>query len=151
MPKKSAKPTAADAEVVLHLYDQRMEATMRKARNFMVLEFWPQNYDEFAKLAAAFGTEQQTWLRQVVSYWDQACSLCLRGAVHEDVFIDYAGEAFFLYAKFERFVAQFRKDVNAGFMVNVEKLVTATPERRQRIKNVQATIAKRVAAARAGK
>jgi hypothetical protein len=147
MAKKSSKPTPADAQVVLHLYDQRTDEQMRKARKFILLEFWPSSYDDFVAMAMAFGTEKQQHLRQVASYWDQACALANRGAVHEDVFTDYSGEAFVLYAKYEPFVARFRKEVNPGFLANIEKLVTATPERRQRIKNLQANILPRLAAA----
>jgi len=146
---KSRPATTADAQVVLHLYDQRTEATMRKARKYILLEFWPKSYEEFFAMATAFGTEPQTCLRQAASYWDQACALAVRGAVHEDVFLDYAGEAFVLYAKYEPFIARFRKEVNPGFFMNIEKLVTATEERKQRIKNVQAGTLPRLAAAAA--
>jgi hypothetical protein len=144
---KSRPATTADAQVVLHLYDQRTEAAMRKARKFVLLEFWPKSYEEFIAMATAFGTEHQTHLRQVASYWDQACALAVRGAVHEDVFVDYAGEAFVLYAKYEPFLARFRKDVNPAFFMNVEKLVTATADRKQRIKNIQTGTLPRLAAA----
>ena len=38
MPKK---PTTADAEIILKLYDFRREAEMRKARNWFNGQFWP--------------------------------------------------------------------------------------------------------------
>lgn len=147
MAKKSAKPTPADAQVVLHLYDQRTEEQMRKARKYILLEFWPASYDEFVAMAMAFGTEKQQHLRQAASYWDQACALAVRGAVHEEVFADWSGEAFVLWAKYQPFVARFRKEINPGFLANVEKFVTATEERRQRIKNLQANVLPRLAAA----
>ena len=144
---KSRPATPADAEVVLHLYDQRTEETMRRARKYILLEFWPKSYEEFIAMAMAFGTEKQTYLRQAASYWDQACALAVRGAVHEDVFVDYAGEAFVLYAKYEPFIARFRKEVNPGFLMNVEKVVTGSADRKQRIKSLQAGTLPRLAAA----
>jgi hypothetical protein len=54
MPKKA---TAADAQLIMQLYDLRREAEMRKARNWVVGEFWPQSADDFIKVARAFGTQ----------------------------------------------------------------------------------------------
>ncbi len=150
-PKHSAKATQADAQIVLHLYDQRTDEQMRKARKFLLLEWWPANYDEFASVAMAFGTEKQQHLRQAGSYWEQACALANRGAVHEELFLDWSTEASILYAKLQPFVERFRKDFNPNFLRNVEKLVTATEERRQRIGFIQANILPRIAAASGAK
>ena len=38
----SKKATAADAQLILQLYDLRREAEMRKARAWWLAEFWPQ-------------------------------------------------------------------------------------------------------------
>lgn len=37
----SKKPTTADAQLILQLYDLRREAEMRKARNWWAAEFFP--------------------------------------------------------------------------------------------------------------
>jgi len=149
--KKSAKPTPADAQVVLHLYDQRTDEQMRKARKFILLEWFPSSYDEFTQVALAFGTEKQQHLRQVTSYWEQACALAVRGAVHEEVFADWSGEAFVLWAKYQPYAERFRKEINPGFLANVEKFVTATPERRERITRLQQFTLPRLAAAAGAK
>ena len=39
----SKKAIASDAELILKLYDLRREPEMRKARNWMLMEFWPKN------------------------------------------------------------------------------------------------------------
>ena len=85
---KGSKVTAQDAELILKLYDLRREPTMRKARNFMAAEFWPQNYDQFKAVVYAFGTEQNAWLRQVWTYWDMAAAMVLKGAINEDLFFE---------------------------------------------------------------
>ena len=38
--------TTADAQLILQLYDLRREAEMRKARNWYVGEFFPENADD---------------------------------------------------------------------------------------------------------
>ena len=39
--------TAADAEIILKLYELRTETVMRQARAWVGGEFWPQTVDEF--------------------------------------------------------------------------------------------------------
>ena len=74
--------TVTDAQLVLQLYDLRRESEMRKARNFF-LSLFPQTADDVLKVFYAFGSQENAWLRQVISYWDMVASLVLRGAFHE--------------------------------------------------------------------
>src|SRR5207237_4847370 len=96
----STKPTAADAELILKLYDLRREAEMRKARNWWVGAFWPQNADEVAKIDSALGTQENNWLRQVGGYWEMAASLVLQGGLNVDLFMDgcLRGEMLLIFA-----------------------------------------------------
>lgn len=57
------KASAADAQVLLQLYELRREAEMRKARQWWLAEFWPRNADEFAKVAMTPATQENAWLR----------------------------------------------------------------------------------------
>ena len=43
------KPTAADAELILRLYDLRREAELRKARTWGLIQFWPESADDYLK------------------------------------------------------------------------------------------------------
>ncbi len=92
MPKKS---TAADAQVILQLYDLRREAEMRKARKWYAGSFWPETADDYAKVATAYSIPENAWLRQVISYWDMAAALVLNGALDEGLFFDTCGEMWF--------------------------------------------------------
>src|SRR5207302_1344892 len=111
----STKPTPADAELILKLYDLRREAEMRKARNWWVGAFWPQNADEVAKIASALGTQENNWLRQVGGYWEMAASLVLHGALNEDLFLEgsFSGEMFFIFAKVRPFLKELREKMQA--------------------------------------
>src|SRR5450756_2499672 len=80
MPKKV---THADAQLILQLYDLRREAEMRKARNWVATQFWPQSADDYIKVASAVGNPENAWLRQVTSYWDMCArrtSSSIRGS-----------------------------------------------------------------------
>ena len=68
------KPTTADAQLILQLYDLRREAEMRKAAPWWAVSFDPQNADDFLKVAWAMGTQENAWLRQVSGYWDMVAS-----------------------------------------------------------------------------
>ena len=76
MPKK---PTIADAQLILQLYDLRREAEMRKARNWWGGEFFPQSADDVMKMAFTMGSPENNWLRQVAGYWNMAASFVLIG------------------------------------------------------------------------
>src|SRR5271154_6632728 len=105
------KPTAADAQLILQLYDLRREAEMRKARSWGLGEFWPQSADDVVKVAWAMGTQENNWLRQVGGYWSMAASFVLHGALSEELFIQPAvsGEMVFIFAKVQPFLEELRE------------------------------------------
>ena len=132
MPAKR-KATAADAQLILELYDLRREAVMRQARNF-IANFWPQSYEDITKVIAGFGTQENAWLRQVAGYWEMAASLVLRGALDEDLFFDNSGEMYFIFTRFKPYLKQLREEFKAPeMMANIEKVILRTPQGRQRM------------------
>ena len=134
MPKK---PTATDAQLILQLYDLRREPEMRKARNWWVVDFWPQNTDDFMKIAGAMGSQENNWLRQVGGYWSMAASFVLHGALSEELFIQPAvsGEMFLIFAKVHPFLKELReKTGDPQMFANIEKVVTNSKFARERLK-----------------
>src|SRR5450432_2513858 len=100
------------ATLILTLYDQRREETMRKARDFFVT-FGPHSFDEL--VAGMFGP-QGGYVRMVISYWDLAASLVNNGAIDEKMFRDANGEYVLVFAKLEPFLPQLREMFgNPGF------------------------------------
>jgi hypothetical protein len=117
---------AADAEVVLELYKLRQEETLRAARKFMA-EFWPKDLEELRAVSRAPGTDQNAYWRQVISYWEMAASLVLRGAVDAELFLDSNVEGLFLYAKFHHWHAVTEKESGNPFMKNTAALIERIP------------------------
>jgi hypothetical protein len=143
MPKK---PTATDAELILKLYDLRREAEMRKARNWWVVNFWPTSVDDFTKIAADLGSQENNWLRQVTGYWSLAASLALAGTLSEDLFLEpsFSGEMFLIYSKVRPFLKELRaKMKNPHIFANVEKLITGTKKGREFLTVMEAQLAAR--------
>jgi hypothetical protein len=131
------KPTTADAQLVLQLYDLRREPEMRKARNWWVGEFFPENADDFLKVAWAAGTQENNWLRQVGGYWSMAASFVLQGILNEELFIQPAvsGEMYFLMAKVHPFLKELREKLDdPHFFANIEKVVMHSKFGRERLK-----------------
>jgi hypothetical protein len=130
------KPTVADAQLILKLYDLRREAEMRKARHWWAMDFFPQNADDFLKVAWAMGTQENNWLRQVGGYWGIVTSFVLAGVLNEELFLQpgFSGELFIIYAKIHPFVKDLREKLNdPEAFLNLEKAVTRTKWGRNRL------------------
>jgi len=143
------KATVHDAGLILKLYDLRREAELRKARNWFTVEFWPQNADELIKVASAFPSQENAWIRQVGSYWDMAAAFVLHGALNEELFLQpgCSGEMFFIFAKIYPFLKEFReKTNNPDAFANVEKVATSSKTARKRLERVLKNIEIRRAA-----
>jgi hypothetical protein len=118
-----------EAGLILKLYELRREETMRKARDWYFRDFNPQSLADFQ--AAMFG-DHSGHLRMVVSYWDMAAALVNRGAINMDLFNDANGEQIGVFAKIEPILAEIRAAMAPQFVSNLERLIDAMPNGRQR-------------------
>ena len=133
----SKKATAADAQLIMQLYDLRREAEMRKARNWWVTGFWPESADDCMKIVGAMGSQENNWLRQVGGYWNMAASFVLQGALNEELFIQPAvsGEMVLIFAKIHPFLKELREKMGDPHMFeNIEKVITGSKFGRERLK-----------------
>ncbi|MEZ2348570.1 hypothetical protein [Terriglobus sp. RCC_193] len=114
--------TPADADIVLKLYDLRREEVMRKARNYVGMEFWPANVDEFREIHKPTNPNNVFW-RQVISFYEMIAQLPLHGAVDTELFLATQGEGVFLRAKF----AEVSEEATGNtFMPNTKKLIDSS-------------------------
>jgi hypothetical protein len=107
MPQR--KPTHADADLVLKLYDLRREALMRESRKTL-LRWVPRSFEEVRAIADLQHPDNAAW-RQVTSYFEYAFGFARHGIVPVDFLAEYNGEGLLLYAKIEPYLAQFRAEV----------------------------------------
>jgi hypothetical protein len=141
MPKK---PSSADAQLILELYDLRREAEMRKARAWFA-GFWPEKATDIVEVINGFGTPENAWYRQVLGYWDMAALLVLHGTLNEELFTDSNGEMWFVFAKLNPFLKEAREKLQMPQMLaHIEKLAKKSKTGRDRL----ATMEKRFAARR---
>jgi hypothetical protein len=133
----SKKLTAAEAQLILQLYDLRREAELRKARNWWTSEFWPQSADDYLKVVQAMGAPENNWLRQASSYWSMAASFALHGAIEIDFFLQpsISGEMVFIFAKVQPFLKDLREKMGDPHLFgNIEKVITSSKLGRERLK-----------------
>ena len=138
------KATAADAQVIMQLYDLRREPELRKARSWWIGQFWPENADDFLKVANAMGTQENNWLRQTGGYWGMACALVLSGAVNRDLFLRPAnsGEMFFMFAKVRPFLKEIRTALNDPHAFgDIEEVINSNKWSKDRIKFIEKRVA----------
>jgi hypothetical protein len=136
MPKK---PTTADAQVILQIYDLRREGEMRKSREWFA-NFWPQNADEVLKVITTFPSRENTAMRQVVSYWEMAAAIALHGAVNAELFLEpgASGEMMFFLAKLYPYLKEIRDKMQAPeFFISCEKLVMSSKKGRERFQRMR--------------
>jgi hypothetical protein len=123
-----------EAALILQLYDLRREETMRTARNWYAREFSPESMADIEKV---FFGEHSGHLRMVASYWDMAAALVNSGAISAQLFNDTNGEHLLVFGKLEPFLKDIRGGFGPQFLMNLEKLIDATPGGRERAMNAR--------------
>lgn len=126
------------AQLNLQLYDLRREPLLRKARDWFLLEFHPESFDDYMKELMG---EKNAWMRMVIGYWDMAASLVVQGAITQESFIAAHGEMIGMFAKVQPFLGELRSRMGPSVCANIEQIVMAIPDasteldaRRKRLK-----------------
>lgn len=123
--------TAQDAEIILKLYELRRETEMRKAREYISNEFWPESFEGLWKEIGMTG-DKYRWFRQVYAYWEMAAALAVSGAVDEDLFLTTQVEMIYTFAKISPFLKNFR-ETSPDFMMSITTLCERNAKARERL------------------
>jgi hypothetical protein len=100
--------TYEDANLILKLYDLRREETLRKARSWFVGSFAASSTEEmFQKYA--FGSQENSYVRMVISYWDMASSFVTSGVLNKELFFKSSGELLIVWEKVRPLTEGMRK------------------------------------------
>lgn len=118
MPK--GKPTHAQAELMLKVYDLRREARMRTARDWFFNNFAPRTMQEMQHLMPP-GSDESAYVRMVTSYWEMVCALLNHGLLHEDLFFETTGEQYMVWVRVQPVLADFRKQFSKYSFAHTEK------------------------------
>jgi hypothetical protein len=127
----SRKPSHADAELVLKLYDLRREPVMRESRKTM-LRWVPKTFDD-VRVLFDFEHPDNAAYRQVSSYFEYAFGIARHGIVPADFLAEYNGEGFLFFAKVEPFLAQIRAETSSSAFRNAEWVLKHSAWARERM------------------
>jgi hypothetical protein len=115
------KPTYEQAQLQLQLYEQRREAKLREARDWVFKNYHVSTMADSMRIAAP-GTENGAKVMMVFTYWEQACALLNYGLLHEDLFFETSGEFFGVWERVRPAIAEGRQMFhNPGFLAHLEK------------------------------
>jgi len=141
------KPTTADAELLLRLYEVRRDPELRRARQWFLTSFSAQGWTEI-KLRYLSQDDDDRWFRMTTSYWEMVGSLVNHGVLHPELFFDHTGEDIVSWERCKPWIAEAREDIRPTYLMNFERLVVAHQAYRKKL-NEAALAAKRAPARRA--
>jgi hypothetical protein len=119
-----SKPTHADAELLLHLYEIRREPELRRARAWFLTEFKPAGWAEI-KARYLSHSEEDRHFRMTTSYWEMVGTLVNRGVLSDELFFDHTGEDIVTWERCKAWIADARADIRPTYMYQFERLVLA--------------------------
>lgn len=144
------KPTHADAELLLHLYEMRRDPELRRGREWFLSEFKPGDWSEIKPGYMNFSDEDR-WLRMTVSYWEMVGAIVNRGLLNAELFFDHTGEAVVTWERCKPWIAGARAAIRPTYLYQFERLVAAQLAYRAKLQAAFASSsAPRAAAPRSG-
>jgi hypothetical protein len=90
--------THEQVNLMLRLYDTRREPRLREAREWFLSNFIPQSGEELMRIAPPM-SQENAFMRMVVSYWDMVASIVNRGLIDEDFFFENSGEQWLVWER----------------------------------------------------
>lgn len=125
------KPTHADAELLLRLYEIRRDPELRQARKWFMSQFQPTTWADI-KSRYLSNVDEDRWYRMTTSYWEMMGTLVNRGVLHAELFFDHTGEDIVTWNKVVPLIADARADIRPTYLFQFERLVLEHQAYRQR-------------------
>ena len=136
------KPTHADAELLLHLYEIRREPELRHARKWFLTEFRAQDWAEIKSRYLSHSDEDR-YFRMTISYWEMVGTLVNRGVLHPELFFDHTGEDVVTWERCKPWIAGARADIRATYLYQFERMVAGHVAYRARLNAATLAASKR--------
>lgn len=134
--------THDDVQSILKLYELRREQKLRLARDWYSTRFHPRTFEDIKAITQAQNPDN-IYFRMVTSYWDMAASFVNHGAIHQALFLESAGEMFYVWAKVDEHVPRVREELQMPrFLMNVETLIQHAPGGIERVRVIQERLAR---------
>ena len=144
------KPTHADAELLLRLYEIRSDPELRRARAWFLTEFKPSGWSEIRARYLSH-SEEDRFFRMTVSYWELVATLVNREVLHAELFFDHTGEDIVTWERCKPWVEEARAGMRPTYLYQFERLVAEHQAFRARTSAAFVAQQQRRAAAAAGR
>ena len=119
-----SQATREDVDLILKLYELRREEVMRKARKFMIEEFYAETGQDLATKYPT-GSEKNAWFRQVLSYWDMVGAFVNKRLLDPELLFETTAEFHIFWEKARAAVQDIRKARNMPlYLKNLEDLAS---------------------------
>jgi hypothetical protein len=128
---KGKKPTPAQVDLLLRLYELRREAKLRQARAWFEKNLFLEKPEDAERLAP-LGSEENAYFRMVVTYWEMVCALLNYGLLHEDLFFETTGEQYMVWVRCEPVMASWRQMFDPKACHNLEEAARRYEKWRER-------------------
>ena len=115
------KPSPADAELMLHLYEMRREPELRRARAWFLTHFKPADWAEI-KSRYLNHSDEDRWFRMTTSYWEMVATLVNRGLLHAELFFDHTGEDLPTWERCRPWIEGARRALRPTYLCQFERL-----------------------------
>ena len=125
------KPTAADAELLMRLYEIRRDPELRRARQWFLTEFRATDWSEIKPGYLKF-EDQDRWFRMTTSYWEMVGSMVNRDVLHPELFFDHTGEDIVTWDRCKPWIAGARAAIRPTYLFQFERMVNAHQEYRKK-------------------
>jgi hypothetical protein len=110
-----------EVNLMLRLYDMRREPRLRQARSWFVEHFHPATADEMVQKYPQ-GSEENTFIRMVISYWEMVASIVNRGLINDELFFESNGELWVVWDRLRNVVPTWRAAFkNPRMFANIEE------------------------------
>ena len=143
------KPTHADAELLLRLYEIRRDPELRQARKWFMSQYKPTTWADI-KSRYLSNEDEDRWFRMTTSYWEMLGALVNRGVLHSELFFDHTGEDIVTWNKVAGLIPDARADIRPTYLFQFEKLVQDHQAYRKRTIEAAKRAAARSSAPRSG-
>jgi hypothetical protein len=116
-----AQITYDEVNLMLRLYDMRRESRLRQARAWFTEHFHPESPEEMMQRYPQ-GSEENTHIRMVISYWDMVAGIVNRGLINDELFFDSNGEIWVVWDRMRSIVPTWRAAFkNPHLFQNIEE------------------------------
>ena len=99
--------TYEEVNLMLRLYDLRREPRLREARGWFVEHFHASSPEEVMQKYPQ-GSQENTYIRMVISYWDMVASIVNRDLINDEIFFESNGEIWIVWDRMRSIVPTWR-------------------------------------------